>query len=165
MLDPKGFYKRVCKALGLESAPEIGRRLGLTKHAIYLWKKGKMPGYAALQTVARVAELGNTNIQWLLTGEGEAPKNTLTSQETGNVVKFFMNTHMKPEVAEQLTERVGDDGDELARLICSLVEQGLDAERFIASQSEKAKELRPTARPARKSRELTEPASKKKRTS
>ncbi|PYP87114.1 MAG: hypothetical protein DMF61_10735 [Blastocatellia bacterium AA13] len=165
MLDRTGFYKRVCQALGIDSAPEIGRRLGVTKHAIYLWKKGSMPGYAALRTVARVAELGNTSIQWLLTGEGEAPKNTLSSQETGNVVKFFMNTHMTPEIAAQLTKRAGDDGDELARLICSLVEQGLDAERFITSQSEKARESRPPARPARKSKELTEPASKKKRTS
>ena len=130
--------------MGIDSPPEIGRRLGVTKHAIYLWKKGKMPGYTALRTVARVAELGNISIQWLLTGEGEAPP------ERKHGIGDLVESHLKPETASKIRERAGNDADKMARLICSLVEQGLEAEQFIRAQSEKIEELALASGPRRR---------------
>ncbi|PYP84460.1 MAG: hypothetical protein DMF61_19840 [Blastocatellia bacterium AA13] len=70
MLDEKGFYKRVCQVMETESANEIACRLSLTKHAIYLWKEGAMPGGRVNRVVAQISELTGTSIHWLLTGEG-----------------------------------------------------------------------------------------------
>lgn len=70
ILDPQGFFGRVCKVLNAKNAPEIARKLGISKHAVYLWEKGNMPGVNHLRNVARAAEVGGVSLHWLLTGTG-----------------------------------------------------------------------------------------------
>jgi SOS-response transcriptional repressor LexA len=69
ILDAKGFFARVCEAMGTESAPEIARKLGISKNAVYFWANGNMPGLKGLKNVLKVAATTNTSLVWLLTGQ------------------------------------------------------------------------------------------------
>jgi repressor LexA len=69
-LDPKGFFNRICEALGAQNAPDVARKLGISKHAVYLWANGKMPGLNGLKNVIKIAELSGASLYWLLTGQG-----------------------------------------------------------------------------------------------
>ncbi|MGH9943326.1 MAG: hypothetical protein ACRD9R_13335 [Pyrinomonadaceae bacterium] len=73
-LDPKGFFGRVCVALGVQpgrgAKAKIAKKLGFSKSSAGLWEKGEMPGINSLQHVVKVSELSNTSLHWLLTNDG-----------------------------------------------------------------------------------------------
>lgn len=73
-LDSKGFYIRVCEALGIEpgrgAKAKIASTVGVTKTTAGSWEQGDMPGTNSLQSVAKISELSGASLHWLLTGKG-----------------------------------------------------------------------------------------------
>ena len=124
ILDSAGFFKRVCLVLSTESTTEIGRRVGLSKSAINLWKKGQMPGGTTLEGVVRVANVANVSLEWLLTGQGEMPT-IRTRQQRAEEAAAFLRDHFKPEVAAALKQWAGNDPELLCEFACVLVEKAL----------------------------------------
>jgi repressor LexA len=53
---------------------------------VYDWKKGKLP---SLETLMRIAELGNASLHWLVTGKGPKRLDRATEIEPGEVPVFF----------------------------------------------------------------------------
>lgn len=51
----------------MKDAPSAGRKLGITKQAVYEWRKN-VPG---LENLIRISESSNTSLHWLLTGVGD----------------------------------------------------------------------------------------------
>ena len=62
------LWKRIQQALGTSGVPETASVVGLTKPSVYDWQKGKPP---SLDTLIKIARLGNVSLHWLITGEGE----------------------------------------------------------------------------------------------
>ena len=96
LLDPEGFFDRVRRAMGTNSVPEIAKKLNISKHAVYFWEKGQMPGLKGLKNVIRIAEVSNTSLEWLLTGNG--PSATSTPYAVLDVVAALIRS------AEKLAE-------------------------------------------------------------
>ena len=124
-LDSKGFFKRVCLALGTESPTEIGRRIGLSKSAIGLWKKGNMPGGATIKGVVSVANVANVSLDWLMTGKRYEPTIQTKLQNAERAGAFLMNNYFKPEVAAALKQWAGNNGEMVCALVCLLAEKAL----------------------------------------
>jgi len=61
------FWERVQDVFNNAKAPEIARRLGLEKQAVYKWRDGSLPG---VDTLLAIAETTGCSLHWLLTGEG-----------------------------------------------------------------------------------------------
>jgi transcriptional regulator with XRE-family HTH domain len=60
------LWKRICESLDSETAPEIARKLGLSKQSVYEWQKGKMP---SLEMLIKISESGNVSLDWLILGK------------------------------------------------------------------------------------------------
>ena len=114
-LDSTGFYERVCEALGVKpgrgSKAQIARKLGFTKTTAGSWEKGEMPGMNSLQHVAKVSELTNASLHWLLTGQGpkkvnerpyEPPRFKLTKEEFEE-----FDPDVRGEIRRQIFEVLG----------------------------------------------------------
>jgi transcriptional regulator with XRE-family HTH domain len=75
LLQPDGFFERVCEALGIENVrgakTKIAEIAGISSNAVGLWEKGEMPGRNTLEPLARIADQSNASLHWLLTGEGD----------------------------------------------------------------------------------------------
>ena len=82
----QSVWERIQDLLHLETAPEIARKLGLAPPSVYDWKKGKLP---SLDTLLRIAELGNASLHWLVTGKGPKWIDRATEMEAGEVAVFF----------------------------------------------------------------------------
>lgn len=64
--DPPAIWIRIREALQLKTAPEIARKLGLSKQSVYEWQRS-VPG---LDSLIAIAESGNVSLHWLITGQG-----------------------------------------------------------------------------------------------
>ena len=54
-IDRAGFYSRVQEAMKETSAPAIGKRLGVTKQAVYAWeKRGVIPEADVLGKIVEI---------------------------------------------------------------------------------------------------------------
>lgn len=84
-----GLVERIKDALGTRRQTEVAKRLGVTPSSVSDWKSG---GAISVDTLVKVAQLSNTFINWLLTGEG--PKFIPDSAEgdAGN----FLNQPAEP---------------------------------------------------------------------
>jgi transcriptional regulator with XRE-family HTH domain len=75
LLNPPGFFKRVCEALnvppGRGAKAKVAKILGISKSSAGFWEEGKMPGMSGLENVAHVSKLSGASLHWLLTGEGQ----------------------------------------------------------------------------------------------
>lgn len=67
MPDPAKIFSRILEALDAKNAPEVARKLGITKQAVYDWQKST----PSLDNLLKVSESTNTSLHWLLTGDGE----------------------------------------------------------------------------------------------
>jgi repressor LexA len=127
MLESKNFFGRVCEALGVEpdeaAAPKISKMLGISKNAIYLWQD-QMPGMNKLQNVARVSELSNTSLHWLLTGTG--PKWIPLQTESSEEIPVYFG-EKEQEIISNLAAAGGRTFDEEVRelVLESLLHRGL----------------------------------------
>ncbi|MBD0392953.1 MAG: hypothetical protein ICV52_03515 [Microcoleus sp. C1-bin4] len=64
--DPTEVWERIKESLQLETAPEIARKLGLTKQSVYEWQK-KLPGLDNLITIAEgTTQHSFQGMQWKL---------------------------------------------------------------------------------------------------
>lgn len=110
LLDSQGFFSRICEALGEHDSygaqARIADKLGISRTAVGQWKEGQMPGRESLQNVALVAELSNTSLHWLLTGEGERS----LEPKKPNVVAIFKEI-IRDVVREEISARAADDDD------------------------------------------------------
>jgi repressor LexA len=124
MLDSEKFFERVQEALNERSVPEIGRKIGATKHAIYLWEKGQMPGMKSLKYLARVAELSNTSLHWLLTGKGD--KYLVESISKDNQLNLSLEKGIKDLVEKAALQADQSIEDVLSEFVIEgLVRRGL----------------------------------------
>jgi transcriptional regulator with XRE-family HTH domain len=74
------LWKRICQALGADTAPEIARRLGLTKQSVYQWQKGNPPG---LDMLIKIAQSGDVSLDWLILGIGQNVPPMTDSADSG----------------------------------------------------------------------------------
>ncbi|MDQ3821040.1 MAG: helix-turn-helix domain-containing protein, partial [Acidobacteriota bacterium] len=78
--NPTDLWERIQQAIGSSGAPETARIMGLAKPSVYDWQKGKMPG---LDTLIRIARMGNVSLHWLITGEGPRTIDPSQKEESG----------------------------------------------------------------------------------
>lgn len=129
--DPKDLWSRIQEALGVQTAPEIARKLGLTKQSVYDWQKGKSP---ALDTLTAIAKSGNASLHWLITGEGPktvSQKNgsshphradvPLESGSKSSAEEGVLVAHM--QLIEAQNTRVIEQNDRIISLLEKLVEK------------------------------------------
>jgi repressor LexA len=123
ILDSAGLWNRIRQALGLTGAPEIARKLGLSKQSVYLWEKGKMPG---LDTLAVIAESSNVSLDWLLTGRGSkllgAPEN---SRIAGDTFSVYLGEAERRVLRERATEAGRTPDAEVREIVLEwMIERG-----------------------------------------
>jgi len=137
LLDPEGFYQRVCEVTGESLAPDIAKKLGISKHAVYLWQQGKMPGLKGLKNVAKLAESTNTSLEWLLTGTGSRYKEVVRDfrpKESKNELSVYFG-----EAEHQIIDRLAkESGRDKADQVRELVLEALIARGQLSDQVEKA---------------------------
>ncbi len=164
MIDAKGFFDRVCQALGTTSLTQIGNKVGLTKHSATQWKKG---GFASVETIAAIAKLGGVSMHWLISGK-EAPNEIkLDPMDAGNVAFLYANSNLPAEFVQKNLQRVGGDLTKFGKLLAKLILLGEPTEGFketlLASDRATADSQRQSRGAEPKREELTQPSSKKKR--
>ena len=64
-------WERITQAMGTDQQNEVAKKLGVTPQSVWQWTKGKLPRRDLL---VKIAEIGNTTVDWLLSGdEGANP--------------------------------------------------------------------------------------------
>jgi SOS regulatory protein LexA len=124
--DPAEVWGRIKETLRLETAPEIARRLGITKQSVYEWQR-KLPG---LDNLLTIAESGNTSLHWLLTGQG--PKFIHSNQLPKGEASIFFG-EAEHEIIQGLANQEGRDFDEQVR---ELVLENLIGRGLVRDQAE-----------------------------
>jgi hypothetical protein len=110
MLDTAQLFTRIQKALRIEEPVEIAKFLNVTKQTVYRWRDGEPP---KLETLGVIAAQNETNLHWLLTGEGEEK---ITPKAEGNQASQLLSNHSLPEVFNLLLERLGSVEKDIAGL-------------------------------------------------
>ncbi len=113
--DPADVWGRIKSILEAETAPEIARKLGLTKQSVYEWPK-KLPGLDSLLAIARS---GNASLHWLLTGEGPKKPGGISDEAILSIFEF--------EAQKALRDLAEYKHTQLSPLISKLVQAALDA--------------------------------------
>jgi len=103
MSDPSDVWGRVKEVLGAGNAPEVARKLSITKQSVYEWQK-KLPG---LENLFLIARSGNASLHWLLTGEG--PK----SSDRDDLIDYFFDEPIK----QYVFRRAASTGWDFKRLL------------------------------------------------
>lgn len=167
ILDAKGFFDRVSQVMGTDSAPEIARQLGVTKHTAYAWRDGKMPGMNRLVNLFKVAEMKGCSIHWLFTGQEHAANGMLKAQDAQHIAETFTNSYLSTRGREEFKKLAeGKTGEAMAKLAAYLLEMGIVMLKAGGEEWPRKPDLdRPAAPPVRKRKDLTRRASKRKRTS
>lgn len=113
-------WERIQQALGSSSAPETARIMGLTKPSVYDWQKGKLPG---LDTLIKIARLGNVSLHWLITGEGS--RTIIEGRPEASAFDHLRKTER--EIVQRLAEQEGRSVEEqLSELVVeALIARGL----------------------------------------
>ncbi len=65
MPDPSQVYARILEALKVKNGAQAAQKLGFAKPSVYAWENN-LPG---LDSLIKIAELGNSSLDWLLTGQ------------------------------------------------------------------------------------------------
>jgi transcriptional regulator with XRE-family HTH domain len=101
----KGFWDRLQEAFETSKAPEIARRLGLEKQAVYKWRDGSLP---ALDTLLAISETTGCSLHWLLTGEGppKVPLSVVGSSEPPSVASS-LTPLIRAEIRKEIIEVLG----------------------------------------------------------
>ena len=164
MIDAKGFFDRVCHALGSTSLTQIGAMVGLTKHSAMQWKKG---GMASVETIAAIAKLGGVSMHWLISGRDAPNQIKLDPMDAGNVAFLYANSNLPAEFVKRNLQRVGGDLTKFGKHLAKLILFGEPTEDFkeilLASERAAAEAQRILERAEPNGKELTPPSSKKKR--
>ena len=66
-----GLWDRITQALGTDKTGSIAELVGIEPPSVSAWKKQAKP--PSTENLLKIARLGNTSVEWLLTGEGPAP--------------------------------------------------------------------------------------------
>jgi repressor LexA len=128
ILDPKGFFKRVCDALhispGRGAKAKVAEIVDITKSSAGFWEDGKMPGLTGLENVVKVSELSGASLHWLLTGKGPIHISDAHLPEGESPVYFG---EKEREIIQTLASESGRSFDEEVRelIIESLISRGL----------------------------------------
>ena len=61
-------------------------RIGVTQQIVTAWKKGTSTSYT--KYLPQIAQVLNTNVQWLLTGEGEKNRQATIPKDSGLSEEF-----------------------------------------------------------------------------
>jgi SOS-response transcriptional repressor LexA len=117
MIDWTGFYERAAAVIGAKNAPEMARKLNMSKQAVYGWQKGKPPG---IETIAWIAESTNTSLEWLLTGRGPQ-----AVPGRGPEADDSLTIAPDPEVLIFLNETAVEKGETPARAAEALLREAL----------------------------------------
>jgi transcriptional regulator with XRE-family HTH domain len=80
-----GLWERITAALKTDKTSEIARLIGVKDPSVSEWKKGKPP---SLDSLIKIARLGNTSIEELLMGN-EAMPNSLDELEKSLIGEEF----------------------------------------------------------------------------
>jgi hypothetical protein len=124
-----GLWERIQQALGTSGAPETARIMGLAKPSVYDWQKGKMPG---LDTLIRIARMGNVSLHWLITGEG--PRTIDQSQI--EVSSFDNLRKTEREIIQRLAE---EEGRSVQEQMSELIVEALIARGLVPNQQKAIK--------------------------
>ena len=128
ILDPKGFFKRVCEALnippGRGAKAKVAEIVDITKSSAGFWEEGKMPGLTGLENVVKVSELSGASLHWLLTGTGVMHISDAHLPKGESPVYFG---EKEIEIIQSLADKSGRSFDEEVRelVIESLISRGL----------------------------------------
>lgn len=110
-----GLWHRIVRALGAKNARDVARRLGISDSSVSDWRRqGQVP---SLENLVRIAQLGNTTLDWLLLG-GEPGRRELSVSES---------------LFEKISEIAAADGCGVREEIERLLNQGLLAREFARS--------------------------------
>jgi transcriptional regulator with XRE-family HTH domain len=108
-VDYAGMWERIREALGAQTAPEVARALDLSRQTVYDWQKGKIPG---LDTLVRIADLGNVSLHWLVTGEGPSSVHLVSGH-----------------LLEEVKRRAGESGVSVTEQLEEIIEAGVEGKR------------------------------------
>lgn len=122
--NPVELWERIQQALGTSGAPETARIMGLAKPSVYDWQKGKMPG---LDTLIRIARMGNVSLHWLITGEGPRKIDPNEQEVSG----FDNLRKTEREIVQRLAEK---EGRSIEEQINELIVEALIARGLVPDQ-------------------------------
>ena len=127
--DSPDVWVRIQQSLECRGIPAVARKMELTRQSVHEWQKGKMPG---LDTLIKIAALGDVSLHWLITGEGTREvifDKTLRGK--ANVVQVAFNDTDR-QLMQMLAEEEGRSLEQQAdRLIAeALIARGLVPSRF-----------------------------------
>ena len=107
--DPEAVWERIQEAFGRQKPPEIARRLGLEKQAVYKWRDGTVPG---LDTLIKICESTGVSLHWLLFGQGSKVISASVLPE-GEASIYF--GEMEHQIISDLAKESGRAFDEEVR--------------------------------------------------
>ena len=109
--------------LRLENAPQIAKRFGLQKQAVYAWSSGSLP---RIETILQIADSGQVSLEWLITGKGRKFFDSEDSQFLKNVTEPIRDL-----IERAAREDKRDFESEVRELLIeALTARGLIAEKF-----------------------------------
>jgi len=65
---------------------EFAKQVGVAPSKVTEWKKGRAKSF--IKYLPQIAEILNTNVQWLLTGEGEKDRTAVATNGNDRSVEF-----------------------------------------------------------------------------
>ncbi len=138
-IDRAGFYGRVQEVMNETSAPAIGRRLGLTKQAVYAWeRKGVIPEADVLE---KIAGENSISLHWLLTGQGNKYVNggtviQISGQKGEQKGELLLPEGMTEAELNGLIALAKREGRTPGNMITVLVRRELQQTNFIGEEAE-----------------------------
>jgi hypothetical protein len=103
--DAAAIFERILTCLDAKNAPDIARKLGLSKQSVYDWRES----VPSLENLIRIASSGNASLDWLVTGEGERRVSTPAAFSIEEVLEEKIRRVVREEM-QSFTAPVQDLG-------------------------------------------------------
>lgn len=94
-LDPSKIFARILEALEAKNAPDIARKMGLTKQSVYDWQKIT----PSVDKLLWISQTSNTSLDWLLTGAGEKELDASRSVSFDEMLSGKIRDIVREEIA------------------------------------------------------------------